>query len=219
MCLIEGATIDLDGTISREAFPGPPNYRSIDRGDAADIVFIITSGSPYDICEIDPETRALRPIGQVRRFQLFKSPDLSPSELPVVFGTAHVRGAVTMALSDHYHTLAAVEVFGFENVGVWSAKASPPPTYGSVDVPVTITFRRALLGFGRVARIKNQSDQTLSLLASIANRTSDAAQAVAIVVPPHRTKEIGRFQGWDFASGDRLLLHNDLFTDVAVHVP
>jgi hypothetical protein len=84
---------------------------------------------------------------------------------------------------------------------------------------VTTTFRRPLLRSGLVAQIKNQSSQTLTVLASIANPTTNAALAVAITVPPHETKEIGRGEGWTFASSDRIVLHNASFTDVAIQVP
>jgi hypothetical protein len=218
-CVKEDEPIDLHGTISREAFPGPPNYQSIERGDAADVVFIITSESPYDICAIDPGTHALRPVGQVRRFQLFRSPDLTLSQLPVVFGRARVRGTITAGLSGPYHTPAAIEVLEFENVGAWAPVASPPPSPGTAYLPVTTTFESAVLSSGWTARIENQSDQTLTVLANLVNPTSGATRSIAITMPPHGATQIGRTQGWAFASGDRILLHNESFADVAIQVP
>jgi hypothetical protein len=218
-CIQEGEAVDLYGTITREAFPGPPNYRSIEHGDAADIAFIITSETPYDICATDPKTGAPRPIGQVLRFQLFRSPDLMLSQLPVVFARGHVRGTITVGLTGPYHTAAAVEVIDFENTGPWSPKPWPPGARISAYIPVTASFERELVGAGQVVRIRNQSTQSLTIEASIVNPKTGATRSVALTLPPLGSRPIGRAQGWAFASGDRLLLHDAAFSDVAFQVP
>lgn len=218
-CIQEAETVDLYGTITREAFPGPPNYQSIARGDAADIVFIITAETPYDICAADPKTGAPRPIGRVLRFQLFRSPDLRLSQLPVVFGRGHVHGTITVGLTGPYHTAAAVEVIDFENTGPWSPPPWPAAPRVATYIPVTTAFERELVGGGHIARIRNQSSQTLTLVASVSNPATGATRSIPLTLPPLATAAIGRAQGWAFASGDRLLLHDESFSDVAFQVP
>ena len=218
-CIQEAEAVDLYGTITRETFPGPPNYRSIEHGDAADIAFIITAEAPYDICATDPKTGAPRPIGQVLRFQLFRSPDLMLSQLPVVFGRGHVRGTITVGLTGPYHTAAAIEVIDFENMGEWSPKPWPPAAHVAAYIPVTATFERELVGAGRVARIRNHSAQALTMVASVANPRTGATRSIPLTLAPLATRPIGRAQGWAFATGDRLLLHDESFSDVAFQVP
>ena len=46
-CLKDGATVKLTGVVSRETFPGPPNYTSIDDGDKPETVWILTVAIPH----------------------------------------------------------------------------------------------------------------------------------------------------------------------------
>ena len=161
----------------------------------------------------------LRPVGQVLRFQLFRSPDLRLSQLPVVFGRGHVHGTITVGLTGPYHTAAAIEVIDFENTGPWSPKPWPAAARVATYIPVTTTFERELVGGGHVARIRNQSTQTLTIVATVTNPGSGATRSIPLTLPPLATQAIGGAQGWAFASGDRLLLHDESFSDVAFQVP
>ena len=218
-CVKENATIDLHGTITREAFPGPPNYQSIDRGDAPEIIYVLTSDTQHNICANDMETGESRMIGQVQRFQLAFSPKNAAPVLPVVFGRAHVRGKLIVGVTGHYHTPAAVEVRAFEGSDAWSPKAIRAASDAPESVPVTVAFLHALLGPSLIAQMKNQSKQTLSVLVAVVNPTTGVRRTFAIVMQPHGYKNIGHMEGWPFASGDRMLLRNASFTDIAVQVP
>lgn len=45
-CFEDGQRLSLTGNVSRETFPGPPNYKSIDDGDEPETVWIITVPTP-----------------------------------------------------------------------------------------------------------------------------------------------------------------------------
>lgn len=216
-CVRENAVLDVDGVISREAFPSAPNELDRDQGVETEVVFVITSDTPYDLCGPEAESHARGRADGVRRFQLFRSPDLALSQLPVAFGRAHVRGVVTTGLTGRYHTAAAIEVEDFENTGPWLPRASP--TYRSIYLPVTITFRRSLVGPGWVARIKNQTSKGLPITATLSSPTTNVSHDVIVSIPSRRTKELGGAGTPALVTGDRILLHSDPYTDVAVVVP
>ena len=45
-CLKDGEKVAFTGKISRETFPGPPNYESIDDGDTPETYWILTINTP-----------------------------------------------------------------------------------------------------------------------------------------------------------------------------
>jgi hypothetical protein len=69
---------------------------------------------------------------------------------------------------------------------------------------VLVTFRKALLGSGGVARIKNSSPQPISI-ALIAERVStNQRKGFELIIDGGVFKEIGEREGWAFLSGDTL---------------
>jgi hypothetical protein len=122
-------------------------------------------------------------------------------------------------VTGHYHTPAALDVVTFESRAGWSLEFSPAPADAPGSIPVTVNFRRAVVGSSLVAEVKNQTGQTMSLQVSLTNPTTAKSRIIAFAVPPHGLKQIGHTEGWPFASGDRILLHNASFIDVAIQVP
>lgn len=45
-CLEDGQDVRFVGSVSRETFPGPPNYENIDDGDEPETVWILTIATP-----------------------------------------------------------------------------------------------------------------------------------------------------------------------------
>jgi hypothetical protein len=218
-CAKEDSTIELEGTLSREAFPGPPNYQSIDHGDAPEIYLILTADGPREICSTNYETGAQQSIGLVQRFQLSISRKLLGGTLPIIGARTHVKGKIVIGETGHYHTPAALDVVAFESRAGWRPESSPAPADAPGSIPVTVNFRRALVGPSLVAEVKNHTRQMMSLQVSLANPTTGKSRIITFTVPPHGLKQIGHTEGWPFASGDRILLHNASFIDVAIQVP
>ena len=218
-CVMENDLLDLYGVITREVLPGAHDNRDVRRADSAGIAFIITTDAPYDICAEDRFAGGSKAARRVVRFQLFRSPDLELTELPVVFGRVHARGTFTSGITGPNDTPVAVEVRELRNLGAWAPKAMPPAVYPVVYVPVTITFSRRLVGHGHVARLTNQSKSPIAVFAGVSNPTTNANKLIELKIPAHAARSIGDGQGLALQTGDRLLLHVESFTDVAVQVP
>jgi hypothetical protein len=156
---------------------------SVGHGDALELVYILTAGSPRETCKISPESGKLTSIGEVRRFQLSHAPSVTFTTSPVVYGRARVRGKVSVGMTAHYHAPAAIGVVDFHNGGEWS----PPWSLGTSGlIPLTVSSRRAEIGPALVAEVKNQSKLTLGVLVGIANPTTHKTRKFAIILPPFR---------------------------------
>lgn len=216
VCIKEGTSIDVTGAISLEAYPAQPNYRSVEHGDALELVYVLTSDSSRGICIEPREAGQAEGVEEVQRFQLTHAQSVIFTTSPIVNGRAHVRGKVWVAMTGHYHAPAAIDMAAFQNEGNWS----PPLERGTFGlIPITVSFRHAKIGSSLVGEIKNQSKMTLSTVVAMGNPTTNKARTIAITLPPFREKNIGFGEGWSFASGDRILFHTATFTDIAVLVP
>lgn len=87
------------------------------------------------------------------------------------------------------------------------------------DLPVTISFRRALLGSGMVATFKNVGASPLEVAAIFVSQATGQQQRRNLVLPPNIIQEIGPAQGWPFAPGQRVLLSNANFRPKEAVVP
>lgn len=79
------------------------------------------------------------------------------------------------------------------------AANQPEPT-------VSISFRKALLGSGNVAVIKNTSSQSISLSLAISRPSTNQQNTLDVVLDPARPKEIGHREGWAFILGDSIVV-------------
>ena len=70
-CLKEDQSVSFTGKVSRETFPGRPNYESIDNGDEPETYWILTINKPYCILAESPEDGSLYEVAKsATRFQL-----------------------------------------------------------------------------------------------------------------------------------------------------
>lgn len=86
-------------------------------------------------------------------------------------------------------------------------------------MPVTVHFRTSFLGRGIVAVIENTSDRHLTVVMNLRNPTLARLRRFTLEIPPHGSEDFGHLEGWQFASGDELVLFHNDFNALRVVVP
>jgi septal ring factor EnvC (AmiA/AmiB activator) len=81
-------------------------------------------------------------------------------------------------------------------------------------VPVRIQMRPSAMGRGLVAMFTNTSARQLSLLMAARNPTTQAVNQLSLQVAPGTKVEIGFREGFQFASGDQLMLRSAGYDDL-----
>lgn len=74
------------------------------------------------------------------------------------------------------------------------------------EIPVDVSFRKALLSSGDVASFRNRSSRSIAVTASIERPSSGQSRIFDLTLDPGHTKEIGEREGWAFVSGDTVTL-------------
>ncbi len=70
-CLKDGQNISISGKISRETFPGSPNYENIDHGDEPETYWILTTNKPNCVLGESMEDGSIYEVAKsTTRFQL-----------------------------------------------------------------------------------------------------------------------------------------------------
>lgn len=78
------------------------------------------------------------------------------------------------------------------------------------EMPIEITYRKALMGPGLVVAFKNRSTRSLSVAATFTNPTLRQEKAFRVDIPANGVTEFGHREGWAFASGDSIkVVHNE----------
>lgn len=72
------------------------------------------------------------------------------------------------------------------------------------EVPVAVSFRKAMLGSGSVAVIKNTSAQPVAVTITTARPNDNQQRRFRLVIDGQQFKEIGHAEGWAFVRGDVL---------------
>ena len=79
------------------------------------------------------------------------------------------------------------------------------------DLPVKVSTRKAMMGAGLVAIIRNFGSKELPLAVTASSSATGQSKKFQIVVPPGGAAEIGHKEGWPFSSGDELLIAENGF--------
>lgn len=79
------------------------------------------------------------------------------------------------------------------------------------DLPVNLSFRKALLSAGLVGVFRNTSSQELEFVLDLESPATGRHIRKSIVLNPNGFLEIGAPQGWAFAPGQRIVLNNPAF--------
>lgn len=86
-------------------------------------------------------------------------------------------------------------------------------------LPVSIHFRSSFLGKGIVAVVENASDRDLTVVMNVRNPTLARLRRFTLELPPHGSEDFGHLEGWQFASGDEIMLFHNNFSALRVVVP
>lgn len=86
-------------------------------------------------------------------------------------------------------------------------------------MPVTVHFRTSFLGRGIVAVFENTSGRDLTIVMNLRNPTLARLRRFTLEIPPHGSEDFGHLEGWQFASGDELVLFHNDFNALRVMVP
>lgn len=86
-------------------------------------------------------------------------------------------------------------------------------------MPIEVTYRKALLGSGLVASLKNTSNRFLSVRAALTNPSLHQSMSYRVDLSPGKVKEIGHMEGWAFSSGDTIFVSHDEYRELKVSIP
>jgi hypothetical protein len=87
-----------------------------------------------------------------------------------------------------------------------------------LPLPVEVTFRAGRPGLGFVARFQNFSAGAVGIAVRV-SRASGEQREFPVDVPVHGLVEVGHEQGWDFQSGDTLLVQSGNYSPLSYRVP
>ncbi|MGA7178083.1 MAG: hypothetical protein WBX11_00650 [Thiobacillaceae bacterium] len=86
-------------------------------------------------------------------------------------------------------------------------------------LPIEVGFRRSFWGRGLVAKFRNKSDHSLTLILAIRNPTLSKSNRFQLRIGPEDTAEFSYSDGWEFSSGDELAIYHNDFKGLKVVVP
>lgn len=109
-CVIENDELSVIGALSRETFAGPPNFESVERGDAAETYWILTVREPIVLCPLAAADGKSHTVGRLSRFQLVLNAEQRGLMRALIARHAWVRGRLIMGRTGHHHTGALIEV-------------------------------------------------------------------------------------------------------------
>jgi hypothetical protein len=72
------------------------------------------------------------------------------------------------------------------------------------EVEVLVSFRKALLSNGNVAKFKSIAGTTIAIQLEIVRASTSASKTVELTIDPGQSVEIGEREGWAFISGDTI---------------
>jgi septal ring factor EnvC (AmiA/AmiB activator) len=79
------------------------------------------------------------------------------------------------------------------------------------DLPVSISFRKALLSQGLVGVLRNNTNRELEFTLDLESPATGKHVRKAVVLNPNSFVEIGTAQGWAFAPGQHIILNNPAY--------
>ena len=76
-------------------------------------------------------------------------------------------------------------------------------------LPMVVKSRPALIGSGQIIMFENESNQPLSVAATLTHPATNLQKVYQIDTGPRGTKSIGSLEGWTGQSGDTITLANN----------
>lgn len=86
-------------------------------------------------------------------------------------------------------------------------------------LPVEVGYRPSLIGEGLVLNVKNNSNRTLTILATLSNATLRSEKKFNLTISPSEVSEIGHLEGWELVSGDQVKLFNAEYREWSGSIP
>lgn len=93
-------------------------------------------------------------------------------------------------------------------------------------MPISVSFRRPLLdqidgasSDGLVAIFTNQTGRDLGVRIILKNKMFAQQKSYMIILPPHRSKELGWLEGWKFLSGEYITIEHEDYGNLQTRVP
>jgi hypothetical protein len=83
------------------------------------------------------------------------------------------------------------------------------------DLPVKLGFRPSLLGNGKVAVIQNVSNHEIEVTLDVESPATGLQFHRALVLEANRVQQIGKAEGREFATGQRVRLNNPQYRPIA----
>lgn len=108
-CVQEGDEITLHGSISKETFPGRPNYESIEMGDEPETVSILKTNKKLCMSGTYTDSNEKYTLKELTKFHLVFS-DTGHSQTTDASRGLIVVGHIRHAVTGHHHTPAILEV-------------------------------------------------------------------------------------------------------------
>lgn len=87
------------------------------------------------------------------------------------------------------------------------------------EIPVRVTFRKALFSSGNVASFANISGQIIAITGNIERPSSGQSHSFELTIDRGQTKEIGEREGWAFVPGDTITLSQPDHKSLAIRAP
>ena len=107
--IYEGETTEICGFVWREAFPGRPNYESLDT-DEREVHWILALKSPITLVASSPENDSSFKIEGIQRLQLVLNEQQYSENRHLVLSDARVHGKLWQLHTGHHHGDALFEV-------------------------------------------------------------------------------------------------------------
>ncbi len=95
------ASAAIAGTLSRETFPGRPNFTSVADGDEAETYWYLNLADPQ--CTAGAADSHLESLAGIRKVQLLIDPAQSAALAPHLHKTVHLTGKLIPAFTGHHH--------------------------------------------------------------------------------------------------------------------
>jgi Domain of unknown function (DUF4431) len=102
-CLSYSGRVQLDGVLERKTFPGPPNYESVEAGDAPETAWILKLKQTACVMEGDRNQENIA-VPAVTEIQLVMTPDQYREHAAQVGRHITVSGELFHSVTGHHHT-------------------------------------------------------------------------------------------------------------------
>lgn len=108
----EPTKVLIRGTLEQRTFPGPPNFESIEKGDAAETGYYLKPGKP--VCTQARPDEKLSSYQNQRLIQLVLSHEQYQQLQPQLGQTVRLKGSLFESSTGHHHTPVLMTVLSLE---------------------------------------------------------------------------------------------------------